>query len=89
MDESNLETIKCVNIPTKTGYVNLQSLGTIREEESNGKLFRKNANQAAYITAEIDGMSASHAMQNIKKELGKMNFEKGYGFSFPHELEVM
>ena len=89
LERCSLQDLENLKIPTKTGSVNLTGLGKIVESQANGKIYRKNGRHAAYITLEVNGLSSSRAMKMVKDELENIDFDKGYGYSFSHELEEM
>ena len=89
LHNTNLSRIESLHIPTQGSYQILPSLGAIQQEFSSGKLYRKDGRHAAFFTVEINNMSMNKAVMAIKQALNTIDLDKGYGFSFPREIETM
>ena len=89
LHNTNLSTIENLHIPTGNSYQILPSLGTIKQNEGTGKLYRKDGRHAAFFTVEINNMSTDKALKKVKETLNTISLDKGYGFSFPKEIDSM
>lgn len=86
LNNAGLNQISNIHIPGSTGAVILSSLGNIQKSVSAGKIYHKNSRRTAYITVEADNINLDKALSFIKKELSEVKFDKGYSYSFSHEL---
>lgn len=86
---SDLQKVKNISIPVNSGYVRLETLGDIKLEESPGKIYRKDGRRCVYFTVELEGYSLSKGKKQIQNVLKSMDLDRGYGFSFPREIEEM
>ncbi len=89
MQNTSLDRINNLHVNSGNSYVILPSLGTIRQNSSSGKLYRKDGRSAAFFTIEINGLSTDKALERTKEILSRLELEKGYGFSFPQEITTL
>lgn len=86
MNNINLDRAKNIHLSLNNSYSIITALGKIQEQESSGKIYRKDGRNCAFITVEMNGLSTNKAVKKIMNFMKTMDLEKGYGFSFPQEI---
>ncbi|GHV96192.1 putative transporter [Spirochaetia bacterium] len=86
---ADLERISNLYIPSPSGGIRLDTLGTLAQSDGTGKIYRRDGKRAAYFTAHLNTASSNKASAYTKSILGNISTEKGYGFVLPRELELL
>ena len=89
LSDATLSDIENIYIPTGCDAIRLGAFGAFEQKEGRGKIYRKDGRRAAFFTVETTGESLNTSVKKIKTTLDPLVFEKGYGVSFPHEIETM
>ncbi|MBP3709571.1 MAG: efflux RND transporter permease subunit [Treponema sp.] len=89
MENATLMQVENLYVPVVNGGIRLGTLGTFIQKAGQGKIYRKDGRRAAFFTVEISGNGLDVAVKKTKTALNMIEFEKGYGISFPREVEQM
>ena len=85
----NLTELENTYIILGTGFLRLKNVGIFSKVKDIGKIYRNNNRRCAYCTLSIKANSSENAI-NISKDIMKgIVFEKGYGYHFSRDLELM
>jgi len=84
---ANLTHISNLHIPSPSGGIRLNTLGSLTQAEGTGKIYRRDGRRAAYFTSHINSGSSRQAIKQIKDNINNIEVDKGYGFLLPRELE--
>ncbi|MDR3312133.1 MAG: efflux RND transporter permease subunit, partial [Spirochaetaceae bacterium] len=92
---ATIATVEAQGIPTSGGAVRLAALGRLTRERAPGKIYRKDARRAAYLTAHLWspgllGGGADKTVALVRKTLSDAGIGgPGYGISLSRELEEL
>lgn len=88
-EKMTLAAVKNLHIPTGNNEMPLYALGSFRQTQYTGKLYRKNGRPVSYITVHIYANSTDKAAGTLQTYLNEISLPKGYAFSFPKELSLL
>jgi HAE1 family hydrophobic/amphiphilic exporter-1 len=89
LKNTNLDRISNVYISSPSGGIRLDSLGNLELAAGNGKIYRRDGRRAAYFTTHINASSTDKAASLLRQTLQAVTLDKGYGFFFPREIELL
>jgi multidrug efflux pump subunit AcrB len=86
---ARLDNVGNIYIPTNTGGVRLNTLGSLERTTGIGKIYRKDGRRAAYLTMHVRAGSTDRAIAVVNDIISGVDIPRGYGVSLPKELERM
>jgi multidrug efflux pump subunit AcrB len=89
LTSADLARVENLYIPVSNSSVRVKALGKVEMKNGIGKIYRKDGRRAAFFTVETHGYSTDKITALLHQMLSSIPLEKGVGYSFPKELEMM
>jgi HAE1 family hydrophobic/amphiphilic exporter-1 len=89
LKNATLSRISNLYIPSSGGSIRLEDLGYLEKNASTGKIYHRDGRRAAYFTIHINSSGTNRAVKDIKTVLDTIEFEKGYGYVFSRDIEML
>ena len=86
---TNLSQLENTYVILGSDSTRLNNIGNFIKEKSICKIYRNNNRRCAYCTFTVRASSSEKAMNISREIINNVSFEKGYGYHFSRDLELL